>query len=243
MSDETRRKYLGANGERLPGVTDIISLLEKPALPHWYAKLSAQAAVDFMEVGANAADAVSAGRKEPERVKRQAADAGSLVHAMAEAALSGHPEILDDGPLDQYLHRQTAKQMYAWVRHWERTQGAIVRGLEVALTDQASGYGGTMDLVIEIDSQIWIVDFKTGSKARTEAVIQLAAYRALWQLYHPKSLPVVGGVILHCPLGGQLGAYIIDNRQLAYGASIFASLLHVHSQLKKLDLGTPNAAQ
>ena len=87
-----RRQYKDANGKKLPGVTTILGVLDKPALLWWAAREAAQATAAAIVDGGMPADrAIEVGKKAPFQRRAEAADAGTQAHACVEAHYAGEP--------------------------------------------------------------------------------------------------------------------------------------------------------
>ena len=87
-----RRQYKDASGKKLPGVTTILGVLDKPALLWWAAREAAQATAAAIVDGGMPADrAIEVGKKAPFQRRQDAADAGTQAHACVEAHYAGEP--------------------------------------------------------------------------------------------------------------------------------------------------------
>lgn len=152
-------------GELLPSVTNVISVLDKPALPRWSAKMVAETAYRMRDSLAHMdeAEAVDMLKASPWSKSKRAADRGTDIHAYLEARLNGvTPEELSP----------EAEQYRAAADLW------LQQDIEVLQTEQtmfAYTYAGTCDLVARIDGRLTVADFKTGKAIYDEAALQLAA--------------------------------------------------------------------
>lgn len=161
-----------------PGVTTITDVLDKPALTKWHREQVALAAlvhadrlVTDREAG-NGDAAVAfllAARNEGTNGRER----GTRIHAALEGVLRREPTEVD--PRDV----PAIEGARAWLN------GAKVRPLEVEafLIHETLGYGGTCDLIAEIDGETWILDWKSSKsvawpdgRVYDEMRLQLAAY-------------------------------------------------------------------
>ena len=121
-----------------------------------------------------------------------AAEAGSLVHAMVEARLKGgepEEELLKAGSQET---ASQARQGFENYLAWESQTGMKVLSLEEPMVDEGLRYGGTPDAAtIEINGELALADWKTGG-VYIDHLVQLAAYRHLWNANHPNA-PINGG--------------------------------------------------
>lgn len=157
----------------VPGVTSIIGLLPKPWLGPWSAKMVAQAAIDDFGalagfVGSGDHDkAVKWLKGAPYRKRDGAADAGTDVHAIAEARFRGesvkvHPDLAGYvRGLDEFIERYDPQPVFVEATVWN---GKL-------------GYAGSFDLLADIGDERVLIDVKTtASGVHAEVALQLAAY-------------------------------------------------------------------
>lgn len=202
---KARRKYLGPDGKRLPGVTTVIGDnlgWSKNALIGWAHKLGRE------------------GRSMRER--DEAADLGSATHEAAGELLGG--EKFDE----QYEHlREKVWANGQRIAELVRSRYEVL-GIEVALT--GPDFGGTIDLILGApDGSIIVGDIKTGKEVYDEVAIQLGGYDLLRE--HDGKAPFARGVIIHAPAGESASIIEVTRAQLDAGRAAFVHLLALH-QLK-----------
>ena len=163
------RHYRHPNtGDLVPSVTNIIGVLDKPALPRWSALEVAKKAWELRLSLPNMEqdDAVDVLKGAPWRKSTRAADRGTTIHAYLEARMLGlTPEIVEGEAL---RYRDAAE---AWLDDWQPEVIATER------TVFGPDYAGTGDLWCMRDGKVTIVDFKTSKAIYKEAALQIAA---LW---------------------------------------------------------------
>ena len=149
--------YKTADGERIPGVTTVLGVLNKPALGPWHNRMGLQ--------GIDTAKYVDA-----------LAEIGTLAHAMIEAYLSG--ETLD---LSDYSSEQIDKAENSCLSYYEWAKGHTVEPIltEASLVSEPYRFGGTIDCYCLLDGVRTLVDFKTGKAIWPEHLYQVAAYDML----------------------------------------------------------------
>lgn len=144
---------------RIPSVTQILSKLKDPnPLMSWVHKLTL-AGLDY--------------KKE----SRHAANIGSYVHACIENSLSDGPNPnaseydLDGDDQESCTNAITAFQS------WQQSKQCIeVLEQEVSLISKQYRFGGTFDLLANINGKLTVVDWKTSARLYPENEIQAAAY-------------------------------------------------------------------
>lgn len=160
--------YYSAAGDKLPGVTTICGIAKDPGgLIQWAYK-----------TGREHERLVAQGKEAPRHlydVVDRAADIGTLAHACCEADIKGEP--LPEIPLDKNEAVMTA---YGQYQSWKAQTKLKIVASEQSMISEAYRVGGTLDFVCEIDGQLCLGDFKTSSAVYPEMLIQLAAYRELW---------------------------------------------------------------
>lgn len=158
-------------GEWLPGVTTVLGVLDKPALPAWAARESAAYADEHWQrlSGMRSADRLREIEGARFATNKKATSKGHRIHSLAERLQAGESvevpeEILPD-----------VEGVAKMLDDFALTSVAT----EAAIASVEWGYAGTFDALLE--SPRWglcLVDFKTGKKIYNEVALQLAAYRA-----------------------------------------------------------------
>ncbi|HEY7822823.1 MAG TPA: hypothetical protein VIG24_08325 [Acidimicrobiia bacterium] len=161
------RHYRGLDGALVPSVTNIIGIMDKPALPRWAAnEVAKRAAALKRSLGEMSdADVVDTLKGAPWSRSKRAADRGTDIHAYLEARLNRwEPEELS---ADAEPYRAAADDWYA-----NREPDEVV-GTEMTLFHPS--YAGTTDVVFRRDGKMVIADFKTSKAIYDEAAMQLSA--------------------------------------------------------------------
>lgn len=172
---EPRRRYL-VNGQPVPSVTQILGVLDKPALVWWGMRVGVegacqlQAAQSLPENPEEAVKALTARKLTVNHVKTRAATRGTSLHDALEAYMrdgtvpmpAGFPEE------DRGYVRALAKAML--------DLNPVPLAMEVVVGSAAHGFGGRYDLLCELDGMKVRLDLKTGKRVYETAHLQLAAY-------------------------------------------------------------------
>jgi hypothetical protein len=155
-------------GDLVPSVTNVIGVLDKPALPRWAAKMVAETAYRMRNSLAemDEAEAVDMLKGAPWSKATRAADRGTDIHAYLEARVNGWtPEPLSG---EAVRYKRAADDWF------EAYRPELVAS---ELTVFHPKYAGTGDLWCRIDGRMTVLDFKTSKAIYSEAALQLAA---LW---------------------------------------------------------------
>lgn len=174
----TPKKGYEVAGKKIPGVTTIIGRFkESGALINWAYKQ-----------GRLHEALVRDGKPAPKslyEVVNDAAEIGTIVHARVDDDIHSRPYTLDGE--DERVH--VAFSAYL---KWKATTNALVVATEMMLTSTQYQYGGTPDAIASVDGHLCLLDWKTSKAVYSDHLIQLAAYRQLWNENHP-SEPLTGG--------------------------------------------------
>lgn len=107
----------------------------------------------------------------------QAAMLGTAVHACTE--------YLDEGELDDSTVESSWVPYLNAYKAWKEVARPEILGVEVRLA--CAKFGGTIDRIVKIDGQPWIIDLKTTSQIHKHVGVQLAAYAALAEKFTKKT--------------------------------------------------------
>jgi len=158
-----------------PGVTTITRVLDAPALTNWKLNQVAAAAVENAErlIEDRESGKTDAAVKWLTTLSSTAMDRGHRIHATLESVLRREPvEVAaEDEPA------------IAGARAWLNEAKVRPIAVEAFLLHPTLGYGGTLDLIAEIDGETWLLDWKTGKSVAwpsgevySDHRLQLAAY-------------------------------------------------------------------
>jgi hypothetical protein len=156
---------------KIDGVTTILSEgLPKNGLIQWAADCAADLACDEWDTLAELP--LSERRKQLARAPAARRDAaavrGTRVHALADKLANGQQVAVPD---------ELAGHVEACVKFLDDWEPVPVL-TETPVYHEKYRYGGTLDLVAEMDGRQWLLDFKTSaSGVYGETAFQLAAYR------------------------------------------------------------------
>lgn len=185
------RYYVNKDGEKRPGVSAILNMWPKPALPGWAAREAATFAVENIEVvkalaATDKKAAVDLIKGAPWRKSGKAADAGTEVHGLAE-------RLMQDRIENRKSSFPVPQGTMDFLRNFARfsTEFDIEPVLiETTVWDEEADYAGTLDgfyrLSVGGDRLNAIVDIKTGaSGVWPEASLQQTAYARARQYIDP----------------------------------------------------------
>lgn len=158
------------DGDKVPGVTTVIGVLDKPALVGWAARETAAFADDnWLRLSQlRSAERITEMEQARFHTNKTAVVQGNRVHAMADRLARGEQV---DVPLD------ILPMVEAYAKFLDRWQFVTVM-TETPVAHTAYRYAGTLDLVVESDRfGRTLLDVKTGKRVYPEVALQLNAYK------------------------------------------------------------------
>ncbi len=146
--------YFLKDGTKVPGTTTICSAYkDSGGLIHW-AWTQGWRGLDYRET------------------RDKAGDIGTAVHACIEAYIANLPLPL--------LTNEEAERAFQGFIKWQGQTGIKILEQEVQLVSEEFRYGGTLDAVGIVDGEHVLLDWKTSKGVYKNYLLQLAAYRQLW---------------------------------------------------------------
>jgi hypothetical protein len=149
--------YKLASGDRVPSVTTILGVLNKPALLDW----AWRCGCDGLDYKA---------------VRENAADIGTLAHYLVMCHLTSR-----EPDTSEYSAQDIEQAETCLIKYWDWENGHKIEPIlvEASLISEEYQFGGTIDFFGKVDGQPTLVDFKTGKAIYPEFFYQLAAYEHL----------------------------------------------------------------
>lgn len=152
-----------------PSVTQILDILDKPALKQWAVNCAIQYVKENMHKPFD--ELMDAARIEWKNVGREAMSIGSQVHNVIEQYIkfsidkTEKPDIKDE-----------VQNAFLAFLEWEKEN--IEEWIESEKTVVGPGYAGTLDAVaIFKNNKKYVIDFKSSKGIYDEYIYQIAAYR------------------------------------------------------------------
>ncbi len=174
-SDPSHRYWL--DGKPIPGVTTIIGVLDKPAIPKWAASQVAEYVADhpdgvetLRQMGRG--PMIQALKQMPWQKRDDAGTRGNILHDYAEKLLLGEDVEVDDE------HIPVMENALGFMDDWQIKQLLI----EAPVASREHWYAGTLDLIAEYVHPVTnepgtaIFDWKSGKAIYPEFAWQLNGY-------------------------------------------------------------------
>lgn len=123
------------------------------------------------------------GWDEAEAIKNAAGNKGSKVHQAIGMYLTGERIKIDDKFLNHDTNQmeEMAVEEYdcliSFVSWYGTLKNPKILASEITVFNDVEGYAGTVDCLMEIDGELWLIDFKTSQNVWPEYEIQVSAYK------------------------------------------------------------------
>lgn len=165
---------------RLPSVTTILSRFkESGGLLHWAFKQGQEGASHLYEK------------------RDEAAECGTLAHEMVEHYVNGtdYMGVIKDVEPEKAKQALNAFQMF---REWQDNNKIEIISdyQEIQMVSDIYNFGGTPDAIgRNVNGELVLLDWKTSNSVYADYLLQLAAYKHLWEHNNPNE-PITGGFYL-----------------------------------------------
>lgn len=202
-----RKGYFLADGTKVPGTTTILARFkDSGALIRWAWKRGK----DFPDEDLYAS-------------RDDAANIGTAAHAMVELRIRGKdPESADELKALDAQGQQKARNAFGMYEKWAAMSNLEIVDQEMQLVSEIYRFGGTPDAIGRVGGELCLIDWKTSNGVYADYLLQIAAYRLLWEESHP-DMPLCGGFHL-CRFSKEHG----DFAHHYYGELESAAKMFIH---------------
>lgn len=196
---------MNKEGQRVPGVTTIIGRFkDSGGLIWWASRLAFNPYLELRtlcESGAKSGVLATWLKDNPSenadfRAERdKAADVGTVCHAMVECHIRKRK--FDPASLTVECSQElliAARKPFESYKKWAKLSRLTPAHAETRLVSERFQYGGMVDAV-QIDGELCIIDWKTSNSVYLDYILQVAAYRNLWNENNPKKKVTEGHLI------------------------------------------------
>lgn len=157
-----RGEFYWVNDKPYISVTNILKVIDKPALRYWFGSEVYTAMIEKPNLSRQEALAA------PWEKTKKAQDRGSTVHSIVESWKNAGEVVGLDGPYKGY-----AQAFQSWL---ELTGAKVIENERTVVSD-IYGYAGTLDALVELGGKVYVLDVKTGKSLYPEVHLQLSAYQ------------------------------------------------------------------
>jgi hypothetical protein len=247
--------YKNGINKRLPGVTTVMGVFDKPALKRWGLGMERDSILRAMEhstapeVSGLRAD-IEAALPEPnakgdpvyfcEQFTSRAADIGTVAHARCEAFLHGVE--LDEDGLDHELIDKSTNGFVRFHDWWKEGHFRLVHS-ELQMVSEVMQCGGTADIIAaDGNDRVTLIDLKTSKASRwwpyPEVFGQTAAYAMMYnERVRMKAVERIVVVRIGKEEADPGQAYEIQPGEREMGERLFRAAIEAYNIRKELDRG------
>lgn len=126
-----------------------------------------------------------------EIIAAKAAEEGTQVHNAAEQLIQGQEiDWFDNNGVAKY-NLDVWKMILKFAEFWNKYEPKLI-ATEYHIFSDKYEYAGTIDLIIELNNEIWLLDIKTSNSLHTTHELQLGAYAAAWNETHDTKVSKTG---------------------------------------------------
>ena len=159
--------YRNKAGQKVPGTTTIIGRFKDSGALIYWAYNRGKEGLELYES------------------RDKAAELGTIVHSMVEAFIGDGDEMSFTETLSEKDGKQVMSAFDAFVEWFESNKFEIIEQ-EIQLVSEQYQFGGTPDAIArDGKSRLVLLDWKTSDGVYADHLIQLGAYRLLWNETHP----------------------------------------------------------
>src|SRR3990167_1016558 len=167
-----KQGYFLKDGSKVPGTTTVIGRFKDSGALIWWAWNQGKEGKDY------------------KKTSQDAADAGTIAHELVEAHLRHKTVDLTGYPQEAATRGLGAFEAYL---AWEKQTGIKPIPCEEQMVSEIYRFGGTPDAIFQMpDGTLAMGDWKSSNAVYSDYLIQLAAYKQLWEENHPDK-PITGG--------------------------------------------------
>ena len=151
----------------LHGVTTVLSVISKPQLISWAARMATEYVRDILKSMDDLEIVLEEAKNAHRRKKEKAGDWGTAVHLAIEEWIKDNKEPKLKGE---------QKMVFDKFKNWAKENKVEFLESEKHLYSKELWVGGIVDLVLMMDGKKYIGDIKTSSGIYNEAFFQMGAY-------------------------------------------------------------------
>lgn len=183
------RWYTTPNGKEYPSVTTILSVIGKPALIAWSAKVEREMVTNvsadlYQDIAGtpkmsklaylNTLQTRLGKEKAHSKALAKAGDIGSQIHSLIEWTLRA--SLMEEPGPSPHICDKAQWGFMAW-EDWRKSVNLKPVYVEQTVFSERYGYAGTMDLLAYVNGVLTVLDWKSGKAIYPESYLQNAAYR------------------------------------------------------------------
>ena len=215
--------YRTVGGEKVPSVTTILSVINKPGLVNWAAREAAKEAIKQVKdenptAAAEFNEIEESARRAHTRIRDDAADIGVAIHEVVEARLQG--QIVEPS-------REVPEHV---VRNVDDFFNDSLMGFKVLQRELVVAhplpFAGTLDAILEINGKAILIDWKTSSGIYPEMALQVSAYATAYEFSYPEEKGIDEAWVVRFPKTNDPVELVVADIDRGWNAFNAAASLH-----------------
>lgn len=119
-----------------------------------------------------------------DEILKKAADEGSMVHNMIDAFLKGETVKWANSSGGEGYPLNIWQMFCKFIEFMKAANPTVLAG-EFSFCCEELRFGGTIDLICEIDGERWLIDHKTSNYIHKTHELQISAYATAWNVLNP----------------------------------------------------------
>lgn len=193
---DTHRHIYTVDKKKIPGVTSIVGVLDKPALKFWAVNMAMEVLEERIHPGVpldemDKVQLIEDAKKAHTKRMNKAADIGTLTHNWIDKFIKAG---LAKEKLPAYPTNPQMKRCIKAFISWTQEHNVKFKASEQKVYSKKHKFAGTFDAIAIVDGKKCIIDFKTSNALYDEMFLQATAYLIAKEEEDKKS--IAGGVIL-----------------------------------------------
>lgn len=204
-------KYYNSKNEKIPSVTQILSVINCPSLFYWGVKMAKNGEC-------------------PIAYTKWTAETGTLLHSIIQFSIDGTKIEWDKYKKEQIkIACHCAKRFFEWKSY--QCEFIPIHS-ELKLSNEL--FGGTIDAIARLNSKLSLIDFKSCNEIRDTAVAQVSAYK---RLAEDQGYKIEQVIILRFGREESEGYEYreISKKELKYGLKMFDCALKLYKSKKEFE--------
>lgn len=222
------------DGIRIPGVTETLKILSKPALIPWAVGMACEAVLDCWKPGKTyTLEKILESVERAKRAYRVKRDAASYIGAECHDWIRRYIKEKRDIPFPE---DPTSKEVVSRFVKFANDNDLEFIESERILYSRTFGYAGTTDFIAKSDGRLFVGEIKTASGIYVEASLQSAAYRYAYAEEHSIPKEDIDNVIVRIGKEGDFETLKISGDESDEYMEVFLGLLKAFKILNKKNL-------
>lgn len=184
---------VGRTWKRMPGVTSVIGILDKPALLPWAARIQQEADIEVawhILRESQGSDSpwltddrllfeerfreLAGAKKEHQKHLKEASELGGDLHKLIETWCLQRMGVPRPEPV---INNEQAYYVYAGFEQWAKSVDLYPLAIEAPVYSLKHCYAGTLDCLALVNGDLTLIDWKTSPRIYPEMRLQNVAYR------------------------------------------------------------------